>query len=172
MTRKLLTGVLSLCLALPLFAAGTACSNTPMIPGTEIPDTPDTRLILETLERYRTAFVKRDAAAVLATADRTYHDEGGTDDPKDDVSYTELGQLLRRRMSQLDSVRFTMDYLEVHVHGDRAVARVWIDAAFRLKPLLDSEGAARPSPDFTRLQDFAEFELVREGDHWLVTSGL
>lgn len=150
----------------------SGCKSKPTIPGTEIPDTEDNRQIISVLERYRTSLVSRDAAAVLATAHPTYLDSAGTDDPSDDTTYTELGPLLRRRLSQIDSMRFTMDYLEIHVTGDRAVARVWIDASFRFKPLLDSYGEAREQPYYNRVQDFAEFELVREGENWLVVRGI
>ncbi|NVB40898.1 hypothetical protein G6O69_23870 [Pseudenhygromyxa sp. WMMC2535] len=150
----------------------TACKSQPSIPGTEIPDTDDNRQIIGVLERYRTSFVSRDAAAVLATAHPTYYDEGGTDDPSDDTTYADLGPLLRRRMSQLDSIRFTIDYLEIHVTGDRAIARVWVDASFRFKPLLDSYGEPRDQPPYARVQDHSEFELVREGDNWLIVRGI
>jgi hypothetical protein len=148
------------------------CKGSPTIPGTEIPDTEDNRQIVSVLERYRTAFVSRDAAAVLSTAHPTYYDHAGTDDPSDDTTYNELGSLLRRRLSQLDSIRFTIDYLEVTGAGDRAVVRVWIDASYRFKPLLDGFGGARASPSFARVMDHAEFELVREGDNWLIVRGL
>ncbi len=153
-----------------LVAAG--CKGGPTIPGTEIPDTEDNRQILAVLERYRTSFISRDAAAVLATAHPTYYDNAGTDDPSDDTTYAELGPLLRRRLSQLDSIRFTIDYLEILGEGDRAVVRVWIDASFRFKPLLDSYGEPRESPPYSRVMDHSEFELVREGETWLIVRGL
>lgn len=160
--------------ALPIAATVllTGCKGSPNIPGTEIPDTDDNRQIVAVLERYRTAFVSRDAAAVLSTAHPTYYDHAGTDDPSDDVTYNELGSLLRRRLSQLDSIRFTIDYLEVQGAGDRAVVRVWIDASYRFKPLLDSFGEPRSAPTFARVMDHAEFELVREGENWLIVRGL
>lgn len=148
------------------------CKSTPTIPGTEIPDTEESRAILDVLERFRIGFVQRDAAAVLATADPTYSDFGGTDDPGDDIIYEDLATRLSRRLAQLDSIRFAMDYLEVHVSGDRAVARVWIDASYRLRPLLDSEGEARDQPEYRLKQDYAEFELLRQADGgWLITRG-
>jgi hypothetical protein len=162
-------------LVLGLSVAGfgmAGCSAGPTIPGTEIPDTEDNRQILGVLERYRTAFVSRDAAAVLSTAHPTYYDDSGTDDPSDDTTYAELGPLLRRRLSQIDSIRFTVDYLEILGEGDRAVVRVWVDASFRFKPLLDSYGDARASPTYSRVQDHSEFELVREGPNWLIVSGM
>jgi hypothetical protein len=150
----------------------TACGGGPKIPGTEIPDTPENQEILKVLERYRIAFVQRNAAAVLATAHKTYHDEAGTDDPSDDVQYSDLGPILRSRLSQLDSIRFTIDYLEILVHGDRAIVHVWIDAAFRMKPILDAVGTPRIPPRYSRKQDHAEFELLRTGDSWQIISGL
>jgi hypothetical protein len=149
-----------------------ACKGEPNIPGTEIPDTEDNRQIIGVLERYRTSFVSRDAAAVLSTAHPTYHDSAGTDDPSDDTTYTELGGVLRRRLSQLDSIRFTMDYLEIQQTQDRAIVRVWIDASYRFKPLLDAYGETRSQSPYARVMDHSEFELVREGQNWLIVRGL
>ena len=163
--------LLALTVAAPLLPMA-GCKSQPTIAGTEIPDTEDNRQIISVLERYRTSFVSRDAAAVLATAHPTYYDQAGTDDPSDDTSYAELGPLLRRRLSQLDSIRFTMDYLEIHVSGDRAVARVWVDASFRFKPILDAYGEPREAPPYARIMDHSEFELVREGDVWLIVKGI
>jgi hypothetical protein len=148
------------------------CKGEPNIPGTEIPDTEDNRQIIGVLERYRTSFVSRDAAAVLSTAHPTYHDSAGTDDPSDDTTYTELGGVLRRRLSQLDSIRFTMDYLEIQQTQDRAIVRVWIDASYRFKPLLDAYGETRSQSPYARVMDHSEFELVREGQNWLIVRGL
>ena len=148
------------------------CKGEPNIPGTEIPDTEDNRQIIGVLERYRTSFVSRDAAAVLSTAHPTCHDSAGTDDPSDDTTYTELGGVLRRRLSQLDSIRFTIDYLEIQQTQDRAIVRVWIDASYRFKPLLDAYGETRSQSPYARVMDHSEFELVREGQNWLIVRGL
>ena len=155
------------------FATLPACKDKPTIPGTQIPDTEENREILRVLERYRKAFVKRDAAAILATAHPTYYDPAGTDDPGDDVKYEELGPMLRERVAQIESIRFTIDYLEVNVVDDRAVVKVWIDASFRLSPLVDDEtGDVRVESEHTRKQDHAMFELVRDGASWRITRGL
>ena len=161
--------------AAPLLAAVLAggCGSGPTIPGTEIPDTEENRQIIQTLERYRSGFVRMDPTSILATAHPTYSDTAGTDDPSDDIVYEELGPLLRTRMSQLDSVRFTIDYLDVNVQKDRAVVKVWIDASFYLDPPSpDEEVPAVVSARYSRLQDHAMFELVREQDTWLITSGM
>jgi hypothetical protein len=164
--------VLSVVLAMSPSVLGLGCKGEATIPGTEIPDTEDNRQIIGVLERYRTSFVSRDAAAVLATAHPTYQDNAGTDDPSDDTTYTELGNLLRRRLSQLDSIRFTIDYLEIQRVEDRAIVRVWIDASYRFKPLLDAYGETRAQSPYARVMDHSEFELVREGQSWLIVRGL
>jgi hypothetical protein len=162
-----------LCSALAVLVPATGCKDVPTIPGTEIPDTDENREILRVLERYRTAFVRRDAAGVLATAHPTYYDTAGTDDPDDDIEYEQLGPMLRERMAQLDSIRFTIDYLEINVVDDRAVVKVWIDASFRLTPIIDTEsGEIRVEAEHSRKQDHSMFELLREGSAWRITKGL
>ncbi|MEM9460461.1 MAG: hypothetical protein AAGF11_40205 [Myxococcota bacterium] len=156
-----------------LAGPGVGCKNAPTIPGTEIPDTEDNRDILRVLERYRTSFVRRDAAGVLSTAHPTYYDSAGTDDPTDDIGYGELGPILRERLAQLEAIRFTIDYLEVNVVEDRALVKVWIDASFQLHDIADAEsGEIRVEGRHTRKQDHAQFELLREQGAWRITKGL
>lgn len=166
--RSLLLGLTVLGLSAPV----VACKDTPTIPGTEIPDTEDNQAILRVLERYRTSFVRRDAAGVLATAHPSYYDEAGTDDPSDDIGYGELGPILRERLAQLEAIRFTIDYLEINVVQDRAIVKVWIDASFRLRSINDEVGDVRVAGQHTRKQDHAMFELVLDNGAWRVTKGL
>ena len=173
MTARKLSRSLALALAFVLAApALTGCKNVPSIPGTEIPDSDENREILQVLERYRTAMVRQDRASILATAHETYYDESGTDDPHDDIVYEELPELLRVRLGQVDSIRFTMQYLDIYVRNERATVHVWIDAAIHMKPLLNEDGTPRLQPRFARQQDYAKFELLREGDSWRITKGI
>ncbi len=165
-------------LFLGLFVLGSsttlvACKDAPTIPGTEIPDTEENKDILRVLERYRTSFVRRDAAGVLSTAHPTYYDAAGTDDPTDDIEYGELGPILRERMVQLEAIRFTIDYLEINVVQDRASVKVWIDASFQLRSIVDPEsGNVRVPGRHTRKQDHAQFELLNDAGAWRITKGL
>jgi len=154
-----------------LFVGG--CSATPKIPGTDIPDNDETRAILRVLERYRTSFVQRDASGVLATAHPTYYDASGTDDPGDDIEYQDLGPMLRERFAQIDSIRFTIDYLEITIDNDRAAVKVWLDASFRLNPITDPQsGQIRVESQHSRKQDHAMFELIRDEGNWRITMGM
>jgi hypothetical protein len=167
------TPAIILALALVASIAVSGCGQGPMIAGTNIPDTEENWEVLRVLERYRKAFVQLDAARVLATAHPTYYDVAGTDDPSDDVVYEDLGPMLRKRMAQLDKVRFTIDYLDRHIDKHRATVHVWIDASFQLKPpVAEEETAFRRQPRTGRKQDYAQFELLREGEIWLITRGL
>lgn len=171
--RHRLRSLLSCLLLLGLMSSVVACKDAPSIPGTEIPDTEENRDILRVLERYRTAFVRRDAAGVLSTAHPSYYDPAGTDDPTDDIEYSELGPILRERLAQLEAIRFTIDYLEVNVVQDRAVVKVWIDASFQLRPIVDGQdGDVRVEGRHTRKQDHAMFELVLDNGAWRITRGL
>ncbi|MEX1366713.1 MAG: hypothetical protein AB1Z98_26540 [Nannocystaceae bacterium] len=171
--RHRLRSLLSCLLLLGLMSSVVACKDAPSIPGTEIPDTEENRDILRVLERYRTAFVRRDAAGVLSTAHPSYYDPAGTDDPTDDIEYSELGPILRERLAQLEAIRFTIDYLEVNVVQDRAVVKVWIDASFQLRSIVGGQdGDVRVEGRHTRKQDHAMFELVRDSGAWRITRGL
>lgn len=159
--------------ALLLMSLGlSACKGSPTLPGTNIPDTPEVRSVLETLERYRVALVRKDAAGVLALVDKSYLDTSGTDDPSDDLNQERLAPTLRNRLAQLESLRFAMDYVSVEIKGARARVRVWIDASFRFKPILAPDGTPREQPQFERLQDFNEFEFIRIGQQWKFVRGL
>lgn len=150
----------------------SACKSSPTLPGTTIPDTPEVRGVLETLERYRVALVRKDATGVLALVDKSYLDTAGTDDPSDDLNQARLAPTLRNRLSQLESLRFAMDYVSVDIQGSRAKVRVWIDASFRFKPILAPDGTPRERPQFERLQDFNELELIRIGQQWKIVRGI
>jgi hypothetical protein len=171
MRRRLASLLLSLVVLGP--ASPVGCKDGPTIPGTEIPDTDENRDILRVLERYRTSFVRRDAAGVLSTAHPSYYDPAGTDDPTDDIEYSELGPILRERLAQLEAIRFTIDYLEINVVSDRASVKVWLDASFQLRSIADSEsGTVRVEGRHTRKQDHHMFELIRDQGAWRITKGL
>lgn len=157
-----------------LALASNACATSANIPGTEIPDTPETREVLDVLEQYRVAFIRRDAASVYALAHETYYDPMGTDDPSDDVDRKALGQLLKARLSQLHSLRFAIDYLSVDFEAaDRVLVRAYIDASFRMKAMLAPNGDVREQGAPATAQDYAEYELLKGTDGlWRLIRGI
>ena len=149
-----------------------SCKHPSSLPGTEIPNTPEARAVLEVVEKYRISFLRKDAPAVWALAHTSYHDQAGTDDPTDDVDFNSLGPLLRTRLAQIDTLRFAIDYVSLRVERDRAILRVWIDASYRMKPILGPDGRPREQSNYETQQDFAEFELVHDKDLWRFVRGL
>jgi hypothetical protein len=41
-----------------------------------------------------------------------------------------------------------------------------------MKPILAEDGTPRLQPRFARKQDYAKFELLRDGESWLITKGI
>ncbi|MFY0530079.1 hypothetical protein ACN28I_45245 [Archangium gephyra] len=76
--------------ALLVFAACTPRN----IPGTQIPDTEDTRAVLNVMEQYRAAVEARDAKAIQGLVSKSFRDNSGTEDPADDLTYQNLTQEL------------------------------------------------------------------------------
>ena len=147
-----------------LCALALAACSAPRIPGTDITDTPDTRAILELVERYRQAAERRDAATVLGLASQKYFDESGTPDPADDVDYNQLLQKLPTDYARLTSVRLEISVRRVQVDGDKATADVFYDGRYRV---VTKQGeVAKQASDVQRMT------FVREGRAWKFLSGL
>ena len=69
-----------------------ACSHA-TLPGTNIPDSPQTRAVLDVFSRYRAALEARDATAILALVAPAYYDEG---DAARSVAPTDYGSLQKK----------------------------------------------------------------------------
>jgi ketosteroid isomerase-like protein len=150
-------------LAATLLAALAACSPR-RIPGTDIPDTADTRAITQVLERFRVAVERRDAAAVLALVSPRYFDDAGTADPSDDLDYAGLSRALPADLARVSNVRVELKVADIKVDGDRAQAYMRYDARYRI--VTRSGEVAKAQNDVNRIQ------LVREKDDWKIASGL
>lgn len=149
----LLAAVLSLC----------ACGPK-HIPGTQIPDDPDTRAIVQVMEQYRRGMEDRNAAAVFALASPRYFDNAGTPEPADDVDYAQLQKLLPERLAKLAAVRLNLEVRTVDVKGDTATSQVYYDEHFRI---------VTPRGDVAKQEsDVHEMKFQREGGAWKILSGL
>ncbi|HEY7724986.1 MAG TPA: nuclear transport factor 2 family protein [Anaeromyxobacteraceae bacterium] len=150
-------------LAAALLTGLAGCSPR-RIPGTEIPDTADTRAIVGLLDRYRQAVERRDPAAVLALVSGGYFDDAGTPDPADDLDRTTLEKVLPQDLGRLASVRFDVRVNDVRVDGDRAEAFLRFDARYRIT----TRGGEVPKAQ----TDVSRVVLVREKAGWRIASGL
>jgi hypothetical protein len=152
------TALLALAVSL---AAGCAPRH---LPGTEIPDTNDTRAIYDTLERYRQALEKRDVDAILALVAPSYYDTAGTPDPSDDLDRPRLEAALRDQLPKAENLKVDFTIRRIDVAGDDAQAEIFFDSFYRVKT--PTTQVPRRDSDVQRLK------LKRIDNKWLFTSGL
>jgi hypothetical protein len=167
MTRKLALSHLARAavIALAAVAASSATGCGPRrLPGTEIPDNDDTRAILHTIEAYRQGMERRDAGAVLALVAPEYFDGAGTPEAADDLDRVQLEQQLPKDLAAMDGLRLEMKVQDISVDGERARAEFSFDAYYRVKT---PEGQV-PRRD----TDVHQMTLRRNGERWLITSGM
>ena len=150
-------------LAAALLLALAACSPK-RIPGTDIPDTADTRAIAGVIEKYREAVEQRDAAAVLALVSPKYFDDAGTPDPSDDLDYAGLARALPADLTRVSGVRVELRVTSIAVDGDKAQAYLRYDARYRINTRVGE--VAKAQNDQSRIQ------LAREKGGWKILSGL
>jgi hypothetical protein len=101
-----------LLLALSLLAL-TACARN-VIPNTEVEDTPETRDVVDFVEKYRKAVVARDVDKLITMASADYYDDMGTPSGEDDVDQEALGERLRSTFgTELLAVHYDIRYRDV-----------------------------------------------------------
>jgi hypothetical protein len=133
------------------------------IPGTQIPDTEDSRAILKVMEQYRQALEARDAKTLQQLVSKSFRDNAGTEDPEDDLTYDNLPQALPALFSRLESPRVDLDVrrVEVRKNGVATVIYYW-NASWRVPGLLD-----RPQRD----SELEQMVLQKEDDQWRIVTG-
>jgi hypothetical protein len=135
------------------------------IPGTEIDDTSDTRAVLDTVERYRNAFERRDVATVVEMADERFHDDAGTGAVDDDLEYRTLSTVLPMRLQKLEDMRLQVDVRRIEFENENQQARVTYTYSMSFKmPQL----SGRPQNE----SDIKQMVLVRAGPTWKILSGI
>jgi ketosteroid isomerase-like protein len=99
-----------------------ACASR-YIGSTRIPDTPDTRELLQLMDRYRAALEARNAQAIVEMVSPNFSDTLGTETPADDLFYKDLPQTVSKDLEKLDDTRVQeINVLRVEVQGDKASA--------------------------------------------------
>lgn len=155
---------MKLWLAFALSMAVGACASTDYINDTKIEDTPENRELLKVLERYRRAMERRDTAALLAMAHPWYFEDSGTSKGDDDYGYEGLKQVLQKRMDQVKSVRYGMQYKKARIKGNRARVQVFIDASFQM--------TTENGDKWQRKVDDNELELLKDDRGWRFLAGM
>jgi hypothetical protein len=134
------------------------------IPGTEIPDTKDTRAILDVMEHYRAAIEARDAKAIHQLVSTSFRDNAGTEDPQDDFTYANLPQVLPPLLERIESPRVNLDVRSVQVRGDGVATVIYYwNSSWRAPGLLD-----KPQ----RNSELEQMIFQKEDGQWRIVSGI
>jgi hypothetical protein len=150
---------------LPLAVALAACGPH-KIPGTDLDDTSETRAILDMVTRYKTAVESRSAQGLLALADESFRDDGGSANPDDDLQYKDLASTLQGRFERLSDVRLDVAVRRIELDADARSARVTYSYTLTFKmPTLSSRSQSET--------DIKQMALKRVGERdWKIVSGI
>ena len=146
--------------------AVAGCAHVKYIPGTKIPDTKRNRAIIAVVEKYRHAMIRKDAATLMAMAHPNYYEHSGTPKGEDDYGYKGLLRVIKKRLAQLETVRYELKYRKIHwLSPTKVEVEVYVDASFQLR--LPS-GESR----WSRFADYNKFVLAKYKGRWLFLRGM
>lgn len=137
-----------------------SASRGPVIPNTDVPDTPANRAVIDFCERYRTALEARDTNTLLSLASPRYHEDGGTPDPSDDIDHAGLEAYLKGMFGKVERIRLDLRYREIRDEGARIVVSVIQSSTFEI------DGKYRRSVSDN------ELVLERDGSSYRISSGM
>jgi len=149
-------------LTLVLWTGG--CATVNLIPGTKVADSKVNREILDVCERYRHALEDRDPNTLLALAHPHYYEDSCTPKGDDDYGYDGLKEVLQRRISQLRTLRYNIEYRKITLDGHHAQVDIRYDASYQL--------ATDMGDRWERKQNDKRIELENDGRRWLIISGM
>ena len=151
-----------------LVVALTAGCAARKIPGTEIDDNDDTRMILDVMETYRKAVETRNAQTIVDLADETFHDDGGSAAPDDDLDYKTLFTVLPARMAKWDDVKLELAVRKIEIDKElgSAFATYTYTTSFKMPGL-----SPKPQSEVEIKQ--MTFHLADKTKRvWKITSGI
>ena len=140
-----------------------ACSHA-TIPGTQIPDSPQNRAVLDVFSKYRDALEQRDATAILSLAAPSYADNG---DPAHGVGpsdYASLQQKLQTDFAKVAGIKLEATVKDIEVKGDEAQLDYFQVLRYSVKT---------PSGESWKSEsDDARMKFARVKGEWKIASGL
>lgn len=135
------------------------------IAGTQAKDTPANREIYDVLVKLRHSLEERDAATLMSLVSKSYFEDNGTPDPKDDYGYTELSERIAAdTLSTAQEVSIALQIFDITVHGPRA----WADLRYTSRARLELPNGRL----WDSFRDFNRVEFVHENEGWRIIRGL
>ena len=147
---------------LVLALLASACSHN-TIPGTSIPDNPETRAVIDVFGRYKAAMEDRDASALLALTSPAYYDTTRLNRPMD---FAALQKELPQDMAKLSGVKLELTVRDLKLEGDKAHIDYFQVLRYSVK-LPDGGEKWEPAQS-----DDARMKFARVAGQWKIASGL
>jgi hypothetical protein len=140
-----------------------ACSHN-TLPGTNIPDNPQTRAVLDTFSHYKNALEARDPSAILALTAASYNDRG---DPARGIAPTDfagLEQKLHTDFAKVTGLRLEATIKDLEVKDT--------DARLDYFQVLRYSVATPNGEKWKSESDDARMRFVKVNGQWKIVSGL
>ncbi|HVV49548.1 MAG TPA: hypothetical protein VHO06_07810 [Polyangia bacterium] len=148
-----------------LAGAAAGCAHHEYYPGTTIVRSEENRKIIQTVEEYRQRLMQRNVVGLLALASPRYFEDSGTPRSDDDYGYEGLKKVLEGQLPRVKSLRYDIEYRNIHVTGSEAEVEVFLDGSFEIE---GNEAGDR----YRRVNDYHRFLLDKEGDEWKFIAGM
>ena len=148
-----------------LLALATGCGLR-TLPGTDVPDTLETRAIYGVIQQWVKAMNERNAAAVLALVAPDYFDDAGTPEPGDDLDRERLEKALPEDFAKVEAAKLavTIRRIDVDEKAGTATAELYYDSYYRVQT--PTTQVPRRDSDVYRLR------LKKLADGWKIVGGL
>jgi len=144
-------------------AALCSCAHA-VIPGTNVPDNPQNRAVLEVLAEYKRAMEARDPNALLGLAAPDYFDRGDAGRPNEPRDLEGLRRTVPKDFTGVRALKLDIDIRKLTVEGDRA--QVDFFAVMRY-----AVGVPDGEKWFTESDD-QRMKFERVGNDWKISSGM
>lgn len=140
-----------------------ACSHN-TIPGTSIPDNPQTRALLDVFGRYKNALEARDATAILSLVAPTYSDPGDPGRGMPPVDHPHLQQKLQTDFAKVTGVKLEATIKDVQIKDD--------EGRLDYFQVLRYSVATPTGEKWKSESDDARMRFVKVNGEWKIASGL
>ncbi len=149
--------------ALLALLLSAACSHS-TLPGTNIPDSPQNRAVLDVFAKYRQALEARDPSALFALAAPTYYDDGDPSHSVGPTDYAALEKKLQTDFAKVNGIKLEATIKDIDVKGDEAHLDYFQVLRYAVKT---------PSGETWKSEsDDARMKFVRVDGQWKIASGL
>jgi hypothetical protein len=140
-----------------------ACSHA-TLPGTQIPDSPQNRAVLDVFSRYRVALESRDSTAIYALAAPGYADGGDATHGLGPTDYASLQKKLQTDFAKVTGIKLEATIKDIEVKGEEARLDYFQVLHYAV---------ATPSGERWKSEsDDARMKFVRVDGQWKIVSGL